>query len=429
MVSREHSLHRSLRRRSSTHLDYVKVVTLDEVEEQLDASGMEEMRVLVTVHSMTRFRDVYEKGLGLWVAYCIQRYLKQRGIPHKLYMKSIVTKGCWKTSISQVTSFIRANDIDVLIPSDVTDTEFIARHYDHLSPLCKFAVTPNASLYEMLEDKWETYKFCRDYGIPTPHTEKFDVHKKQCYPFFLKIASGTNAGRGVWHCENDKDLLEAVYEAQESHDWDEMTLLVQQPTYGEIICAEVLYEQGCPVGHFFAKSVRANDLSGMGKNYILSQTSENKNRPSHVKVELADYQWKAIRKIFAKIGMATGYHGMIDIEFIVAGPDNAHAVPGSVWLLECNPRFSGKIHTNLSNPAFLGKYFDIVRGVDSKQCSGERRERRSSACRDYSSGVELKAEFGNFNPAGFYARHPLKVLCLRAWTISNYHASASCTCD
>jgi len=180
-----------------------------------------------------------------------------------MYVKSILTKGCRKTHIDTMCNFIKRNKIHVLIPSDVTDTHFVAVHHARLSELCKFAVTPNPELYEMLEDKWETFQFCKKNNIQTPETEKFDRTKeKQEYPFFLKVASGTNAGRGVWHCKNDGDLAEALKDKETQG--KDVVLLRQKPTYGEVICAEVLYVHGFPVGFFFAKSVQADDLAGMG---------------------------------------------------------------------------------------------------------------------------------------------------------------------
>ena len=110
----------------------------------------------------------------------------------------------------------------------------------------------------------------------------------------------------------------------------------------------------------FAKSVAADDLAGQGAKYVNSQSEDYKQMHSHKKVELEDAQWEAVTKIFLQIGQATRYHGMIDLEFIVSGEGNAHAPPGSVWLLECNPRFSGDIHTTLSNPGFMDLYFDVL---------------------------------------------------------------------
>lgn len=194
-----------------------------------------------------------------------------------------------------------------------------------------------------MEDKWETFNFCKKNNIPTPHTERFDrSKKKQDFPFFLKVASGTNAGRGVWHCKNDDDLEDALKQAR-NEVGESALLLAQKPTYGEVICAEVLYVHGFPVGFFFAKSVQADDLAGMGAAYTFSQCNEYKQLHSHEKVELLPDQWESVTKIFVQIGDATKYHGMIDIEFIIAGDNNGdRATPGSVWMLESNPRFSGE---------------------------------------------------------------------------------------
>ena len=79
---------------------------------------------------------------------------------------------------------------------------------------------------------------------------------------------------------------------------------------------------------------------------------------------------------------------MIDIEFIIAGDNNPQAEPGSLWLLECNPRFSGDIHTTLSNPGFLDLYFQVMNGTIPD----------TMGCGNYSVGVDMKSTFGNYYP-------------------------------
>lgn len=82
-----------------------------------------------------------------------------------------------------------------------------------------------------------------------------------------------------------------------------------------------------------------------------------------------------------------------------------------MWLLECNPRFSGDIHTTLSNPGFLDLYFDVLAGnVDD-----------DTVCGNYSVGVDMKSKFGDFYPAQYYTEHPLQVLSIRHWNVDNYH--------
>lgn len=397
--------------RNSLSLGAVRTISIDDLLDVPSsvASAMEPIRMLVTIHSIKPlWGNIYEKGLGLWVSYIIQKYLKRRNVPHRLYMKSIVTG---KTSKQTVMKFLKRNKIDYWIPSDVTDTMFAAEHYDDFSQLVNVAVTPNLKVYQMLEDKWETFNLMKKFGIPTPDTELFDACKvEQQYPFFLKVASGTNAGRGVWHCETKEDLNEA-FKAKETKGKD-VLLLRQTPTYGEIVCAEIIFEHGKPLGFFFAKSVKADDLAGMGKAYVLSQKEEYRQMHSHAKVVLEDKQWQAVIKIFKQIGEATKYHGMIDIEFIIAGEGNSHALPGSVWLLECNPRFSGDIHTTLSNPGFLDLYMDVLnKEVKDDHVVG-----------NYSVGVEMKSNLGEFNPTNFYVEHPQHVLSIRHWGVDTHHA-------
>jgi hypothetical protein len=91
---------------------------------------------------------------------------------------------------------------------------------------------------------------------------------------------------------------------------------------------------------------------------------------------------------------------MIDIEFIISGDKNPHAAPGSLWLLECNPRFSGDIHTTLSNPGFLDLYFQVMNGTIPDDMG----------CGNYSVGVDMKSTFGNYYPTQVRATNKQKVI-------------------
>jgi hypothetical protein len=255
-----------------------------------------------------------------------------------------------------------------------------------------------------------------EFNIPTPKTIKYDSEIKiedQTYPFFFKVSSGTNGGRGVWHCTEPKDLEEALQSKEVKHrdGGDDNLLLVQTPTYGDIVCSEVIYNHGKPLGFFFAQSVNAGDLAGMGSSYVNSQDDEYKQKHSHQKVTLSDDQWESVTKIFHQLGQETKYHGMIDIEFIIAkGDKNPHAIEDSIWLLECNPRFSGDIHTTLSNPGFLDLYFQVMNGTIPVDMG----------CGNYSVGVDMKSTFGNYYPTQFYVSNPLNVLSIRHWHTHNY---------
>jgi hypothetical protein len=177
------------------------------------SSSVEPLNILVTIHDIKPFYNgVYVHGLGLWINYITKRYLVERNIPHKLYTKSILTTGATKTSPEDFIKFVKRHKIDVVIPSDTSDTMFLSTHHAEISKHVNLAVTPSLIVYESLEDKWETYNMCKDLNICTPDTTLFgpNNNNNQHYPFFLKVASGTNAGRGVWHCKHDDDLKEAL---------------------------------------------------------------------------------------------------------------------------------------------------------------------------------------------------------------------------
>lgn len=150
----------------------VEIMTLDDVDSNNLPKGRP-MRILVTIHSInSAYSNTIKNGLGLWVFYILKKYFRTRNIPVKLFMKSIVLgRNGWfqrwekKTDVEDLIQFIDKNDIDVLIPSDVTDTQFVSRHYAELAPHVKCAVTSNVDVYERLEDKWETYTFCRQNNL------------------------------------------------------------------------------------------------------------------------------------------------------------------------------------------------------------------------------------------------------------------------
>ena len=115
------------RARQSIALGNIKTITLNDLQTNINSTiitknGIDQkqpIRVLVTVHSVKLgLGDLYERGLGLWVGYIIQKYLKVRGVKFRLYMKSILES----TKLKSVVGFIKKNEIDYLIPSDVTGT-------------------------------------------------------------------------------------------------------------------------------------------------------------------------------------------------------------------------------------------------------------------------------------------------------------------
>lgn len=387
----------------------VREITLDHLQD-IDASKFARpINILVTIHNIKPFyTGVYEHGLGLWINYILDRYLLERNIPYRLHMKSILTSGIEKTTPDEFIKFIKRHDIDICIPSDVTDTMFLSTHHAKITKSCdslSLAVTKDVETYKMLEDKWQTYNLCKDLGILTPKTEFLNASDHQ-YPFFLKVSSGTNAGRGVWHCKDEGDLKAALKDKEVTKRDEVNSLLIKQtPVSGDIITAQIIFDNGVPAGFFFCQSVQSENLAGMGDNWIKSQRDDIKDMVSDIKVDLTDTQQEELHEVFTRIGRRTKYHGMMDIEFIINADD-------AFYLLEINPRFSGGLHTTLSNPGFLDLYFDVV---------NNKRTTTDLSCGNYSSGVVMKARLGDFDPTGFYLKHPLTVVSVRHWFTDSHH--------
>uniref|UniRef100_A0A7S1BBZ9 ATP-grasp domain-containing protein n=1 Tax=Corethron hystrix TaxID=216773 RepID=A0A7S1BBZ9_9STRA len=251
------------------------------------------------------------------------------------------------------------------------------------------AVTPDPDTYAILEDKWRTFEFCRRHAIPTPHTELLDLEGPPPeFPCFLKIASGTSGGRGVWRVQGAQEMRGILRRLPRKK-----ILLTQCPAAGRVIVAQVIYDCGRVTAFFFARSVNPADLAGTAKNFLRPRR-HSASAVSHERAELKEDEWQAVTHIIGVLGTASGYHGMLDVEFIL-GP--------KVLLLEVNPRFSGAVHASLSHPGFLDAYFDLVHG----EAEGN--------VRNFSRGVEMRARFLSFQPVPFFARNWRQVVHLRDW--------------
>jgi hypothetical protein len=85
-----------------------------------------------------------------------------------------------------------------------------------------------------------------NHDIPTPKTVKLDPASPPAFPFFLKVSSGTNGGRGVWLCRDQKALDSAL--AVKSNKEPGTLLLAQTPEFGKLVCAQVVYVESSGQG-------------------------------------------------------------------------------------------------------------------------------------------------------------------------------------
>jgi hypothetical protein len=228
------------------------------------------------------YTNAIENGLGFWVFYIVKEYFKRRGIPVVLFLKSMKTS----TKIEHVINYVKRNKIDCIIPSDISDTFMLSANIDAVKEVCKLALCPSVKTYESFEDKWCTYNFCMDNGIPTPTTKKLDEAKADGleFPFFLKVSSGTNGGRGVWLIKDQTQLDSVMKEkvnVQCTND-PENSHLAQSPTFGTIVCCcrEVIKQRRAESGTALDRLHRA--FVSYDKELMMSALEEFKPPPEHL---------------------------------------------------------------------------------------------------------------------------------------------------
>ncbi|MCK4990042.1 MAG: hypothetical protein KAS29_06130, partial [Bacteroidales bacterium] len=110
--------------------------------------------------------------------------------------------------------YISKNEIDVLIPMSDPTAEFLSKHKESLSQLCRY-VAPDYETFMKGYDKNLLMNVCRDHGFPHPKTIDLALAEIQAipdsmFPAILK-PNLTTGGRGM-KILNSRKELEQVYE-------------------------------------------------------------------------------------------------------------------------------------------------------------------------------------------------------------------------
>ncbi len=110
--------------------------------------------------------------------------------------------------------YIAKNEIDVLIPMSDPTAEFLSKHKESLTQLCRY-VAPDYETFMKGYDKNLLMNVCREHGFPHPRT--FDMETTEIssipdsmFPAILK-PNLTTGGRGM-KILNSREELELVYE-------------------------------------------------------------------------------------------------------------------------------------------------------------------------------------------------------------------------
>jgi predicted ATP-grasp superfamily ATP-dependent carboligase len=207
--------------------------------------------------------------------------------------------------LKEISQAITRVGADVILPSDIVSTRILASLADRL-PVPVYPV-PSPAAFDVMNDKWEFYHFCKKHNISVPETMLFDdmaslrkalVQGVMPYPVIVKPHDAQGSfGMHILHSANDLPVL-ANTECK--------PVLLQKFVEGDWYCIDILADHGRIVAH----AIRLN----------------YPDRRAFVKHE-------KLLAATARIIEACGYNGAACFDAMQDGKT------GELSFLECNPRF------------------------------------------------------------------------------------------
>ena len=288
--------------------------------------------------------NLIPRGVGLWTFYVINElYLKGR-LDGRARMISIGSRA----TLESLIACIERRRVRYIIPLDCTDAEFISEHLPSLQKRCgpiRALVSEDRSWHATLENKWRTARFCQHVGIPIPRTVALAPTDTDLpfLPAYIKIASGTNGGRGVAYVSTATQAAATIASwAKAGH----REFVAQQPVTGTVIVIQtVLYRGRVQVMVMWRRAFEG----GLVRRYMFPATHQG---PSYVCI--APHLQDRVAAFVQSISERTNYTGPLDVE-IIAAED------GRLMLLEFNPRFSGGLQNAIGSPV-MDVYWSLLHG-------------------------------------------------------------------
>ncbi len=246
---------------------------------------------------------------------------KQAGCSTDLYCK----KGSWVLESEFYDNWIEAKEDDTVFLDELFD--FIKRNGDNyqwiipgddiILRLLNDTITSEALFYkimpmnkienrELLGSKDGFSNLCAKYDISTPRFMIYDekqtpkqIGEYMKYPFMMKT-DRSEAGTGVFKCENENDLVKYLGEVESKHN-----IVFQQFIDGYDINMEVLFKDGELIVYSYAKLLKIVGKFGLSTQRLFSQNPE-------------------IAPELQKIGRSIGINGFASIAFMYSEPERKH---------------------------------------------------------------------------------------------------------
>lgn len=229
--------------------------------------------------------------------------------------------------LEQLRSVIQAENIDMVFSLNDLEIGLLAASRDELEREtgATFYVPPFETLH-ICGDKWATYRFAQDHGIPVPMTfltsgDAFQALQSGIvkFPLFVKPRWGS-ASIGLYVVEGEEELeiayrscAKAVTKSTLARLGNKDSVIIQEFVEGAEYGVDVLYGKNQECIGYTAKRKLAMRAGETDK---------------AVSVDPAPFD-----EVIKKIGAALPHRGNLDCDFLERD--------GRLYLLELNPRFGG----------------------------------------------------------------------------------------
>lgn len=359
--------------------------------------------LIIGNHNGYMMKKLYHNGVSLWTYYLlyefIKKYYNSKNI--RLYFKSVYPS----MKISKLVKFIKKNKIKYIIPTESTNAMYLSKHKPLLLKYTKILVSDNPNIIKILDDKYECYKFCRQYNIDTADTilikKKFITKKveefisKYSYPLYLKKTFDSNGAQDVIKIQSLNELENKLKRIKGK--W-----ILQAPLEANHASIDVLYNKGIAISITMHSHKCHEDMRSVCNNFFYPSIN---SMETHISVP--ERYINDIVKVVQTVGIYSNYTGILNIDMLI----NNH----KPHLLEINTRFSGSIYISLSTN-LLKDYFKVLMGKKIDQNSIPHVNYKSKQ-------IKKASEVKNFSIVPFAVEHLGVILSIDNFNTSTYASS------
>ena len=341
--------------------------------------------LIIGNHNGYMMKKLYHNGVSLWTYYLLYEFIKKFFITRniRLYFKSVYSK----LKISKLIRFIKKNKIQYIIPTESMNAMYLSTHKPRLLKYVNILVSDNPQIIKTLDDKYESYKFCKKYNIDTADTilikKRIITDKvrtfinKYNFPLYLKKTFDSNGAQDVIKIMSQKELENKLQKIKGK--W-----ILQAPLESNHASIDVLYTRGTAISITMHSHKCHEDMRSVCNNFFYPSIH---SMETHISVP--ERYINDIVKVVQDVGIYSNYTGILNIDMLIHN-HKPH-------LLEINTRFSGSIYISLGTH-LLKDYFKIL--------MGQKIDKNSIPHVNYKSNQIKKAsEIKNFSIIPFAVEH------------------------